>query len=211
MIRASTLLAGLLLAQIALAGNRPPQPASNEALLRELESRYSQAMDAARRGDVDGYWQFRTDASRSRPPALDAARIRLLADLLPPLSAMEFVRLDATPKTARALYRWRKSDVAQYSVLVYRVERGEWKLDDVSVRRNALGTAGASQPRLVPIVPAPAASTLSAAALPRAAARLADDAAPGHEAALPAESRAMLRAWESAQPDPSRRLDAPRL
>jgi hypothetical protein len=196
MIRASTLLAGLLLAQIALAGNRTPQSASNESLLRELESRYSQAMDAARRGDLAGYWQLRTESSRSRPPALDAERLRLLADLLPPLSSMDFVRLDATPTTARALYRWRKADVAQYSVVVYRMERGEWKLDDVSVRRNALGAAAVGQARPVPV--APSAQPVNEAALAR-------------DTSLPADSRALLRSWERSQPDPARRLDAPRL
>ena len=60
------------------------------------------------------------------------------------------MRLDSTGKMARALYRWRKQDAAQYTVIVYRVEQGEWKIDDFSVRRSGM--------------PAPAKQTLSEAA-----------------------------------------------
>jgi hypothetical protein len=201
MIRASMLVAGVLLAQVALAGNRATPapaaatPASDEALLRDLESRYEQCMDAARRGDMEAYLRLRTDASRNRPPALDADRIRLLAGLLPPLSTLEFVRLDANDKTARALYRWRKADVAQYSVLVYRVERGEWKLDDFSVRRSTANTAQATADR--PPAPARVPGIGEAAAL--------------RDTDMPSESQAILRNWQSGRPDPSRQLDAPRL
>jgi hypothetical protein len=195
MIRALVLVACALLAQLALAGNPAPKAAPDETLLRELELRYSQCMDAARRGDLAAYWQLRTEASRNRPPALDAERLRLLADLLPPLSTLEFVRLDTSPKAARALYRWRKADVAQYSVVVYRMERGEWKLDDLSVRRTASG-------RAVPGTPPPPAARPPAAP--------SDQSALAREA-VPAENQAMLRAWERSRPDPSLRLDAPRL
>jgi hypothetical protein len=164
---------------------------TDAALLHELESRYAQCMQAARRGDVEAYWSLRTAAARSRPPALDAQRIRLLADLLPPLETLQFVRLDASERTARTLYRWRKDDVAQFSVVVYRLEQGEWKVDDVAVRRT--GSAGTS--KAAPRLPAqPPAAPVQADAT-----------------TLPSESQALLRAWERAQPDPYRKLDAPRL
>jgi hypothetical protein len=161
-------------------------------LVRELEGRYKQSMQAARRGDLEAYWSLRTAASRSRPPRLDAARLRLLADLHPPQEALHIVRLDATDKTARALYRWRKEDVAQYSVITYRMEAGEWKIDDVSVRRGG-GAAGA-------VVSAP----------PSAAASARAPAAPATSAP---ESRAqeLLKAWESGESAGGRSLSAPRL
>jgi len=162
-------------------------------LVRELEARYNQSMQAARRGDVDAYWSMRTASSRSRPPRLDAARLRLLADLLPPLEALHFVRLDATGKTARALYRWRKEDVAQYSVITYRMEAGEWKIDDVAVRRTG-SAAGAS------VMSAPASGTANARSSPT----------PGGSAP---DSRAqeLLKPWESGESATGRSLSAPRL
>ena len=63
------------------------------------------------------------------------------------------MRLDSTGKMARALYRWRKQDAAQYTVIVYRVEQGEWKIDDFTVKRSGM--------------PAPARQTLSEAAAPQ--------------------------------------------
>ena len=157
-------------------------------LVRELEARYNQSMQAARRGDVDAYWRMRTASSRSRPPLLDAARLRLLADLLPPLETLHFVRLDATGKTARTLYRWRKEDVAQYSVITYRMEAGAWKIDDVSVRRNGGGPAASSAP--------PGAGTASSAT--------------AGASALDSRAQELLRPWESGE-STGRTLSAPRL
>lgn len=192
--RGRWLLVALFLAGAAAAQAAREGPQAQTALLRDLESRYAQCMEAARRGDQTTYWRLRTAASRTRQPALDTGRIRLLADLLPPLESLEFVRLDANVKTARTLYRWRTPDVVQYSVIVYRMERGEWKLDDVSVRRSVTQAA-----------------TAPAAALPgRPAAAPGQIDAPGG-AALDADARAFLRAWESGRPDPSRSLMAPRL
>ena len=158
-------------------------------LVRELEARYNQSMQAARRGDVDAYWGMRTASSRNRPPLLDAARLRLLADLLPPLETLHFVRLDATGKTARALYRWRKEDVAQYSVITYRMEAGAWKIDDVSVRRNGGGPAASSAP--------PGAAGIAASATAGAS-------------ALDSRAQELLRPWESGA-STGRTLSAPRL
>lgn len=159
-------------------------------LVRELEARYNQSMQAARRGDVDAYWRMRTASSRNRPPLLDAARLRLLADLLPPLETLHFVRLDATGKTARTLYRWRKEDVAQYSVITYRMEAGDWKIDDVSVRRNGSGPAAS------PTAPPGAAGTTSSAT--------------AGASALDSRAQELLRPWESGE-STGRTLSAPRL
>jgi hypothetical protein len=185
----------VLLSQAAGAQAPRGEAQAEQALQRELETRYAQCMSAARRGDVEGYWRLRTEASRRRPPALDAGRIRLLAELLPPLEALQFVRLDASGKTTRMLYRWRNDEVAQYSIIVYRMERGEWKLDDVSVRRSV-----SRQPTANPAVPS--------ARLERSASQ-AMDGTPA--VTLDAETQALLRAWESGKPDPLRSLGAPRL
>jgi hypothetical protein len=107
-------------------------------LVKHLEMRFASSLAAARNGDEGAYWSHRTAASRSRPPALDSMRLKMLADLLPALDTLQFVRLDSTANVARALYRWRKQDTAQYTVVVYRVEQGEWKVDDFSVRRTGL-------------------------------------------------------------------------
>jgi hypothetical protein len=214
MSRIALLCAGLLLwlatsAQADGAKTRPaarinsvPAPAADAntiserdaPLVRELEARYNQSMQAARRGDVNAYWGMRTASSRSRPPLLDAARLRLLADLLPPLETLRFVRLDATEKTARALYRWRKKeDVAQYSVITYRREAGEWKIDDLTVRRTG-SAAGA------PAVGLPQSGAAGARSSP----------APGGS---PVDSRAqeLLKAWQSGESATGRSLSAPRL
>lgn len=197
MIRASALVAGILAVHLAHADpSRPASTPAEQALVRNLEARYAQCMQAARRGDVAGYWRLRTDASRTRQPELDADRVRLLAQVLPPLETLEFVRLDASTKTARSLYRWRKSDVAQYSVLVFRQEQGEWKLDDVSVRRSPAngGSPGAAT------APRPAAAPGAVAPSPDPAMH-----------ALDPPSQALLRAWSSGKPDSGRALEAPRL
>jgi hypothetical protein len=196
MSRIALLCAGLLLWL-----NSGPAPAADAdiiserdaPLVRELEARYNQSMQAARRGDVNAYWSMRTASSRSRPPLLDAARLRLLADLLPPLETLHFVRLDATEKTARALYRWRKEDVAQYSVITYRREAGEWKIDDLTVRRTG-SAAGA------PAVGLPQSGAAGARSSP----------APGGS---PVDSRAqeLLKAWQSGESATGRSLSAPRL
>jgi hypothetical protein len=131
-------------------------------LVKQLELRYARSIAIARTGDVEAYFAHRTAASRKRPPALDSARLKLLADLLPPLEMMQFVRLDSTATTARALYRWRRQDVAQYTIIVFRIEKGDWKIDDFSVRRSGLageaerGRPPAAVPRRNETPPSPA-------------------------------------------------------
>lgn len=125
-----SLLAFGAMAETPTAITNPSAP-----LVKQLEACYAKSIGVARTGDLDAYWRTRTAASKARPPALDSTRLRLLADLLPPLESLQFVRLDAAGKTARALYRWRKEDTAQFTVVVYRMEDGEWKLDDFTVKR----------------------------------------------------------------------------
>jgi hypothetical protein len=81
---------------------------------------------------------------------LDSTRLRLLADLLPPLNSLQFVRLDTTGKMARALYRWRKEEVAQFTVVVYRMEGGEWRVDDFTVKRLGMNAPEAGTPQPLP-------------------------------------------------------------
>jgi hypothetical protein len=115
-------------------------------LVKQLEACYAKSIGAARTGDLDAYWRTRTVASKTRPPALDSTRLRVLADLLPPLESLQFVRLDTAGKTARALYRWRKEDTAQFTVVVFRMEGDEWKVDDFTVKRLGLNTPDSGLP-----------------------------------------------------------------
>jgi hypothetical protein len=125
-----SLLAFGAMAETPSAITNPSAP-----LVKQLEACYARSIGVARTGDLDAYWRTRTTASKTRPPALDSTRLRLLADLLPPLQSLQFVRLDTSGKTARALYRWRKEDSAQFTVVVYRMEDGDWKVDDFTVKR----------------------------------------------------------------------------
>lgn len=141
MRRSVSTLAGLACLLAALTGRAAaPEVITDPAapLVKQLELRFASSLAAARTGDPDAYWSHRTVASRSRPPMLDSMRLKMLAELLPPLDTLQFVRLDSTGKMARALYRWRKQDAAQYTVIVYRIEQGEWKIDDFSVRRSGM-------------------------------------------------------------------------
>jgi hypothetical protein len=187
MHRATWIAAGLWLVMgWAAAAESSTTARQEDALVRELEARYAASLHAARGGDLDAYWETRTAAARTRPPALDAPRLKLLADLLPPLETLQFVRLDSSPRSARLLYRWRKADAAQYSVLMYRLERGEWRLDEFAVKR--------TQPAARAPVASPAAAGESITA-----------------ERLDSHAQDLLRAWESTTPDPTRRLNPPHL
>jgi hypothetical protein len=109
----------------------------DDALVQTLEAVYTKSMEIAQTGDIDAYWRYRTRAARTRPPALDSTRIKLLAELLPPLAALDFVRVDATGRVARALYRWRGKDVARFTVIVFAVEEDAWKVDEITVKNDA--------------------------------------------------------------------------
>src|SRR5688572_11935296 len=81
----------VLVSQAALAQGNRSETGAEQARQRDLETRYAQCMQAARSGDIERYWRLRSEASRRRPPELDASRIRLLAELLPALDALQFV------------------------------------------------------------------------------------------------------------------------
>ena len=140
-------LAWLLAAPGALAETSTTITSPSAPLVKQLEACYANSIAVARTGDLDAYWRTRTAAAKTRPPALDTTRLRLLADLLPPLDSQQFVRLDTTGKMARALYRWRKEDVAQFTVVVYRMEGGEWKLDEFNVKRLGLNAPDIGAPK----------------------------------------------------------------
>jgi spore coat polysaccharide biosynthesis protein SpsF (cytidylyltransferase family) len=54
--------------------------------------------------------------------------------MLPPLGSLQFVRMDSSRSMARALYRWPREDMVRYTVIVYRNEEGEWKIDSIVVK-----------------------------------------------------------------------------
>lgn len=110
----------------------------SDTLVRSLEALYARSMDVARSGDLDAYWRWRTASSRERPPRLTRLLLPLFADLLPPLGTLQFVRMDTTAQIARALYKWPREDMARYTVVVYRIEDGQWKIDSITVRTDAI-------------------------------------------------------------------------
>jgi hypothetical protein len=110
----------------------------DDALVRSLEALYAKSMQVARRGDLDAYWRWRTNSSRDRPPRLTRPLLPLFAGMLPALGTLQFVRMDTNSQTARALYKWPREDMARYTVVVYRIEDGEWKIDSITVRTDAV-------------------------------------------------------------------------
>jgi hypothetical protein len=110
----------------------------NDALVRSLEALYAKSMETARAGDLDAYWRWRTASARERPPRLTKSLLPLFAGMLPALGTLHFVRMDASGQMARALYRWPREDIARYTVVVYRVEDGEWKIDSITVRTDTI-------------------------------------------------------------------------
>jgi hypothetical protein len=129
----------------ALAEQARQIKSQDHALVRSLETLYAKSMETARTGDLDGYWRWRTLASRDRPPHLTKPLLPVFAAMLPALSTLQFVRMDSTSSTARALYRWPREDVARYTVVVYRVESGEWKIDSINVRTDSAASAQEQQ------------------------------------------------------------------
>jgi hypothetical protein len=106
----------------------------NDPLVRTLEALYTRSMQIALTGDLDAYWRFRTASSKDRPPMLDRQRLQLFAQMLPPLGSLRFLRMDVTRGTARSLHRWPREDMIRYTVIIYRIEQKEWKIDSVLVR-----------------------------------------------------------------------------
>jgi hypothetical protein len=135
----------LLLPGSAPAGSARQAKKQNDTLVRSLEGIYAKLMDAARAGDLDGYYRWRTSASRDRPPRLTKPLLPVFADMLPALRTLQFVRIDTTPQMVRALYRWPREDMARYTVVVYRLEEGDWKIDSITVRTDAIANAQEQQ------------------------------------------------------------------
>ena len=124
----------LLLCADAVADTSKQISRRTDPLVRTLEAVYAKSMEVALTGDIDAYWRYRTVASRERPPMLNRERLQLFAQMLPPLDALQFVRMDTSRGMARALYRWPRTDMARYTVVVYRNEQGEWKIDSIVVK-----------------------------------------------------------------------------
>ncbi|MEO8626747.1 MAG: hypothetical protein ABI612_01405 [Betaproteobacteria bacterium] len=118
----------------------------SDPLVQKLEALYQRSMEVAERGDLETYWTMRTAASKARPPYLTPQLLPIFARMLPPLSGLPFVRMDATSDAARALYRWRQSPDARYTIIVYRREQGSWKIDSVAVKTDVSGIAPPVKP-----------------------------------------------------------------
>jgi hypothetical protein len=137
LLRGLTLLPALLfLLLCAEAAAEPSRSITkrDDPLVRTLEAVYAKSMEVALTGNIDAYWRFRTAASRERPPQLTAERLPLFAQMLPPLSALKFVRTDVTRGMARSLYRWPRDDMVRYTIVVYRTEPTDWKIDSIVVK-----------------------------------------------------------------------------
>ena len=142
-----TLIFVVVLGSDSAAADRSRQITKQaDPLVRALEGIYAKSMQVAESGDLDTYWQFRTLASKERPPYLTKALLPLFAQMLPPLETLQFVRMDATPATARSLYRWPRGDVARYTVIVYRIEQGDWRIDSVQVKTDAVANTPEAKP-----------------------------------------------------------------
>ena len=112
----------------------------SDPLVQRLEALYQRSMEVAEKGDLETYWTLRTEASKARPPYLTPQLLPIFARMLPPLSGLPFVRMDASRDAARALYRWRQStDATRYTIIVYRLEQGAWKIDSVAVKTDVSG------------------------------------------------------------------------
>jgi len=106
----------------------------SDPLVRSLEALYVKSMQIALSGDLDAYWRLRTAASRSRPPTLTRELLPLFAQMLPPLDSLSFVGLDFNGRSARALYRWSRTDMTRYTVVVYLLEQDTWRIDSIVVK-----------------------------------------------------------------------------
>ena len=127
-------LVSLLACETGLAESPKQINQRADPLVRSLEGLYAKSMEVALTGDLDAYWRLRTTGSRDRPPMLTRELLPLFARMLPPLDSLGFVRLDTSGKMARALYRWPREDMTRYTIVVYLVEQGAWKIDSIAVK-----------------------------------------------------------------------------
>jgi hypothetical protein len=143
----SLLSALLFLLSCTEAAGEPPRQITKrtDPLVRTLEALYAKSMEVALTGDLDAYGRFRTAASRERPPQLTAERLPLFAQMLPPLSTLQFVRMDTAHGMARVLYRWPRNDMIRYTIVVYRTEPTDWKIDSIVVKTDVVSNPREAQ------------------------------------------------------------------
>jgi hypothetical protein len=105
-----------------------------DPLVQQLEARYRESLEVASRGDVEAYRKYRTAAPSRLSVPSNSEVLRMFSGMLPPLDTMDFVRVDSSGQLARALYRWRRTDVTRFTTIVFRLEQGEWKIYDLAVK-----------------------------------------------------------------------------
>ena len=108
-----------------------------DPLVQQLESRYRESLEVAAKGDVEAYRKYRTATPSRLSLPSNAEVLKMFSGMLPPLDAMDFVRVDSGGQLARALYRWRRADVTRFTTIVFRMEQGEWKIYDLAVKNGA--------------------------------------------------------------------------
>jgi hypothetical protein len=105
-----------------------------DPLVQQLEARYRESLEVASRGDVENYRKYRTAAPSRLSVPSNSEVLKMFSGMLPPLDTMDFVRVDSSGQLARALYRWRRTDVTRFTTIVFRLEQGEWKIYDLAVK-----------------------------------------------------------------------------
>lgn len=108
-----------------------------DPLVQQLETRYRESLEVASRGDVEAYRRYRTAAPSRLSVPSNGEVLKMFSGMLPPLHTMDFVRVDSSGELARALYRWRRTDVTRFTTIVFRLEQGEWKIYDLAVKGTA--------------------------------------------------------------------------
>jgi hypothetical protein len=105
-----------------------------DPLVQQLEARYRESLQVAARGDVEAYRKYRAATPSRLSLPTNGEVLKMFSGMLPPLDAMDFVRVDSGGQLARALYRWRRADATRFTTIVFRMEQGEWKIYDLAVR-----------------------------------------------------------------------------
>jgi len=105
-----------------------------DPLVQQLEARYRESLEVASRGDVEAYRKYRTAAPSRLSVPSNGEVLKMFSGMLPPLDSMDFVRVDSSGQIARALYRWRRTDVTRFTTIVFRMEQGEWRIYDLAVK-----------------------------------------------------------------------------